>query len=129
MRPGQQQGSSCRGDFLFQGVHECGTARQAKAQRESGGSLRWPMHMLRMPVPVQRGAVFVANLQVAVPGVALVQRTGRAVLRVQVIEQTAHFGQQRCVVRWHRAGQGVPGNHAECIFALVKLKVSQCHGR
>lgn len=129
MRPGQQQGSSCRGDFLFQGVHECRVASQAKTQRESGGRYRRPLYMLRIPVPVQRGAVFVANLQVAVPSVALVQWAGLAVLRVQVIEQTGHFGQQSRVVRWRRAGQSVPADGAVRVFALVKLKKLQCHDR
>jgi len=133
MKPGQQQGCSCGGDLLLKGVCEFGATRQAQAQCDSGGGTRvlgpGPLHPVLMPMPGQRSAVFVLNLQVAVPEVALVQRTGLTVLRVQAFEQIGDFAEQGRVVRRCRAGQGVPAECAVRVVALVEIKKLECHDR
>lgn len=88
---------------------------------------RRPLHLVFMPVPCKRGAVFVVNLQVAVPSMAFVQGAGLAVMRAKASEQACHLGEQCCVVHWRRAGQGIPVLGAVCVFVLVEIEKLQCH--
>ena len=104
---------------------ELRATRQAQAQGEPGigGHVLGPgpLHLAFVPVPGHWGAIFTLNLQVAVPGVALVQRAGVAMPSVQAIEQMADLGQQGRVVSRGRAGHGVPADRAVCVFALVEI--------